>query len=205
MRFLLCLSLFCFSLSVHADTVQKMEGTFRDTVTLGALDKVTARTSEITLKVGETIKVGTLMIRVIRAWVSDPSEDPESKVFFDITEKKPKKELKTVFKGWMFASNPAVSALEHPVYDVWVKGVSGEKFDGDIPQSETIDPEISERIDDLIDQLMDSQSDDVNSSTEVIEGVESLLDHEINELGDVKKLQDVSVDTSSEDPNSTDW
>ena len=25
-----------------------------------------------------------------------------------------------LFTGWMFASSPAVSALEHPVYDVWV-------------------------------------------------------------------------------------
>ncbi|HBK91552.1 MAG TPA: hypothetical protein DDZ68_07785 [Parvularcula sp.] len=26
----------------------------------------------------------------------------------------------TVFSGWMFASSPALSALQHPVYDVWV-------------------------------------------------------------------------------------
>ena len=25
-----------------------------------------------------------------------------------------------IFRGWMFASSPAVNALEHPLYDVWV-------------------------------------------------------------------------------------
>ncbi len=75
----------CTSLELKADTIQKMEGTFKDTVKIGALDKVTARTSEITLKVGEAIKIGTLMIRALRAWKSNPEEDPESKVFFDIT------------------------------------------------------------------------------------------------------------------------
>jgi hypothetical protein len=28
--------------------------------------------------------------------------------------------VEALFSGWMFASSPALSALEHPVYDVWV-------------------------------------------------------------------------------------
>ena len=198
MRFLAALFIFCVSLTAQADTVQKMEGTFKDTVTIGALDKVTARTSEVTLKVGETIKVGSLIIRAIRAWVSNPSEVPESKVFFDVTEQKPGKDLKTIFKGWMFASNPAVSALEHPVYDIWGKGLSGSEFTDDIPQTESIDEETSEKIDDLIDQLMDPQTSDLNSSAEVIEGIDGLVDQEIKNLGEV---QNASVET----PDSPDW
>ena len=160
-----------FSVTAHGDTLQKMEGTFKDTVTLGALDKVTARTSDVTLKVGETIKIGTLMVRAIRAWTSNPSEIPESKVFFEITEIKTGQPFKMVFNGWMFASNPSVSALEHPVYDIWVKDVKGQEISGDIPQSGAIDEATSEKIDDLMDQLMDPETDDLNSAFEVIEGM----------------------------------
>ena len=31
-------------------------------------------------------------------------------------------EARQVFKGWMFASSPSVSGLQHPVYDAWVVG-----------------------------------------------------------------------------------
>ncbi|HST92198.1 MAG TPA: DUF2155 domain-containing protein, partial [Brevundimonas sp.] len=27
-----------------------------------------------------------------------------------------------IFRGWMFASSPAINGLEHPVYDAWVVG-----------------------------------------------------------------------------------
>lgn len=32
----------------------------------------------------------------------------------------PQAEGTNIFRGWMFASSPALNALEHPVYDVWV-------------------------------------------------------------------------------------
>jgi|GEM_PF-1227679 len=32
----------------------------------------------------------------------------------------PQAEGENIFRGWMFASSPALNALEHPVYDVWV-------------------------------------------------------------------------------------
>ena len=66
----------------------------------------------------------------------------------------------------MFASNPSVSALEHPVYDIWVKGVSGTKVEGDLPQTEALDEETSEKIDDLIDQLMTPDASDMSGALE---------------------------------------
>ncbi len=150
-----------------ADTTQKMEGSFRDTVVIGALDKVTARTSTIKIKVGETVKIGTLKVRAIRAWVSNPEEIPESKVFFEITEKK--EEVTEVFKGWMFSSSPSISALEHPVYDIWVIQVKGSQDESDLPTSQLIDEETNQRIDDLIDQLIDQSALDSNPADEGID------------------------------------
>lgn len=172
---LMAASLSLFPCMTKADTTQKLEGTFRDTIVIGALDKVTARTSTVILKIGETVKIGTLKVRAIRAWVSNPEEPPESKVFFEITEKKEaeKKEVKEVFRGWMFASNPAVSALEHPVYDIWVVEVKGPQDESDLPSSQLVDEETSQRIDDLIDQLIDQSSNELHRTDEAIDVIDT--------------------------------
>ena len=49
-----------------------------------------------------------------------PEETPESAAFLDISEIRVGEPTVTVYRGWMFASSPAIAAMEHPVYDVWV-------------------------------------------------------------------------------------
>jgi hypothetical protein len=97
----------------------------RDQAVLQALDKITARVSEMTVKVGETAQFGRLLIEVKACRVRPPEEPPEAAAFLEITdlgrrESRPSQ----AFRGWMFASSPAVSAMEHPVYDIWLAGCS---------------------------------------------------------------------------------
>lgn len=88
---------------------------------LQALDKVTGRISTLETPVGERAAFGTLTI-VPRACMKRPPEElPESAAFLEIDDEPPAGSLRRVFTGWMFASSPAVSAMEHPVFDVWVK------------------------------------------------------------------------------------
>lgn len=88
---------------------------------LQALDKILGRTSALEAPVGATVRFGTLDI-VVRACRTRPPEEPaDSLAFLEIGDQRPGEERRMVFRGWMFASSPAVSALEHPVYDVWVK------------------------------------------------------------------------------------
>ncbi|MCB1882783.1 MAG: DUF2155 domain-containing protein [Geminicoccaceae bacterium] len=98
-------------------------------VVLQALDKVTARVSELELPVGGEVAFGTLKIRASACLETPPTEPPESAAFLRIDAEAPKADAgtpagggspKPAFSGWMFASSPAVSALENPVYDVWV-------------------------------------------------------------------------------------
>jgi hypothetical protein len=89
------------------------------TVELQGLDKITARTKTFQASVGETVRFGGLVITVQACDRTPPTEPPESTVFLDIYEEKPGEERKDLFHGWMFASSPALNALEHPVYDVW--------------------------------------------------------------------------------------
>ena len=87
---------------------------------LQGLDKVTARISTIEAPVGETVRFGTLEIIARACDKRPPEEPPESAAFLDVWELRRGEPPTSVFRGWMYASSPALSALEHPVYDVWV-------------------------------------------------------------------------------------
>lgn len=89
---------------------------------LRGLDKITGRITTIVTPVGETVRFGTLAIIVRTCRTRPPEETPESAAFLDVTDLKPNQPPADVFRGWMFASSPAVSAMDHPVYDIWVMG-----------------------------------------------------------------------------------
>jgi hypothetical protein len=88
---------------------------------LQGLDKTTARVSRIEAPVDQSVHFGTLTITVRACVKRPPEEPPESAAFLVIDEVRPGGETavsKRVFSGWMFASSPAISALEDPIYDV---------------------------------------------------------------------------------------
>jgi hypothetical protein len=87
---------------------------------LEGLDKTTARVSEFLAPVGKPVEFGTLSI-VVRDCEKNPPEDtPENAAFVQIYEVRKGEEKARLFSGWMFSSSPALSALEHPVYDITV-------------------------------------------------------------------------------------
>jgi hypothetical protein len=85
---------------------------------LQGLDKITARVSKFEAPIGTPVRFGTLSIRVRDCEKNPPEDPPESAAFLEIDELRPGEVNLRVFSGWMFASSPALSALEHPVYDV---------------------------------------------------------------------------------------
>ncbi len=91
-----------------------------DTVLLQGLDKITARVSEIKVPVGGTVAFGALQITARACDKHPPEEAPEAAAFLEVVEVKPDEKPVQRFSGWMFASSPALSALEHPVYDLVV-------------------------------------------------------------------------------------
>jgi hypothetical protein len=82
------------------------------------LDKITARVSRFEVPVGTTANFFTLSILVRDCEKSAPEDRPENAAFVEIYENRPGEEKSRLFSGWMFSSSPALSALEHPVYDV---------------------------------------------------------------------------------------
>jgi hypothetical protein len=89
---------------------------------LRGLDNLNGTVEDIDMAVGETTRYGHLEITAEDCLV--PRSDPQGDAFAflqirDIREETPR------FSGWMFASSPALSALDHPRYDVWVLGCEG--------------------------------------------------------------------------------
>lgn len=89
-------------------------------VVLRALDKITARITEIELPVGEEARFGTLALKARYCRTRPPIEPPETFAYLEIDDIKRDDDRERVFEGWMVASSPALNPLEHSVYDVWV-------------------------------------------------------------------------------------
>ncbi|WP_300542471.1 DUF2155 domain-containing protein [Maricaulis sp.] len=94
-------------------------------VVLRGLDKVTARTRDFEIEIGETEQFGALAITAQYCRKRPPEETPETYAFLQIRDRRTDGfgvdvEGEQIFSGWMFASRPAQNPLEHAVYDVWV-------------------------------------------------------------------------------------
>jgi len=88
---------------------------------LQGLDKITARVSRFDAPIDQPVHFGTLVITVRACIKQPPEEPPNTAAFLEIDEVRTDANsaaTKLVFSGWMFASSPAISALEDPVYDV---------------------------------------------------------------------------------------
>ncbi len=97
-------------------------------VKLQGLDKSVGRTMTFEAKVGSTIQYGPLYIKIQACRKAPPIEKPESAAFLQIWEVPPGEEKSEwSFSGWMFASSPALSAMDHPVYDIWVLDCTGRE------------------------------------------------------------------------------
>lgn len=85
---------------------------------LQGLDKVAAKVSHIETRVGSSVTFGTLSIMVRDCETAPPDAPPDNAAFIQIYETPRGEQTKRLFSGWMFSSSPALSGLEHPVYDV---------------------------------------------------------------------------------------
>lgn len=87
---------------------------------LQGLDKVTGHISSLLAPAGETLEFGTLQITTRICHTRPPEETPEVTAFLEVSDSKQGEPPLHLFTGWMFASSPALNALEHPIYDIWV-------------------------------------------------------------------------------------
>jgi len=84
---------------------------------LRVLDKVTGIVSDVSLQAGTSKTVGLLRIEMNECRY--PSNNPSGDAYAALTVTYRDNSV-PVFSGWMIASAPALNAMDHPRYDVWV-------------------------------------------------------------------------------------
>lgn len=108
-------------------------------IVLRVLNKVTAQSQLLKFKPGETIAFGQLRILGVTCQASAPNSQSDYAALLDITEEMPTGQPpKPLFRGWMYASSPSITSLEHPVYDVTMAlcdiAPAGSKEESDKPK-----------------------------------------------------------------------
>ena len=96
--------------------------------TLGFLNKRNGLTRDLTLRPGQSIRIGRAIVRLRACEKTAPWElTPEQGAFVQllVNDRPPNRsgedQWKRVFSGWLFRESPSLNVVEHPIYDVWVK------------------------------------------------------------------------------------
>ena len=108
-----------FSLNAYSEKVNIINEKYAE---LNVLDKVSSKTSSITINIGEEIVFQNLLINVLKCQNSKFDDNPETTAYMQVTDLKSTNNNKVyIFNGWTFASSPSIRPFDHPVYDIWLK------------------------------------------------------------------------------------
>jgi hypothetical protein len=98
------------------------------------LDKITGRITKFDVYIGETVQFGALQITPRVCYTRPPTETQRTSVFVEVDQVSLKGQITRIFTGWMFADSPALNAIDHAVYDIWLDDCRQQT---DVPPPET--------------------------------------------------------------------
>ena len=84
------------------------------------LDKITGRITTFDVYMNETVQFGALQVTPRVCYTRPATEIQRTSVFVEVDQVSLQGTVKRIFTGWMFADAPALNAVDHPVYDVWL-------------------------------------------------------------------------------------
>ncbi len=85
------------------------------------IDKITGRIISFDVYVDETVQFGALQVTPRVCYSSPETDEPKTDSFVEVDEITLDRKIRRIFTGWMFAQSPGLNAVEHAVYDVWLK------------------------------------------------------------------------------------
>ena len=85
------------------------------------LDKITGRIITFDVYIDETVQFGALQVTPRVCYSRPITETPKTTSFLEVDEITLDRKIRRIFSGWMFADSPGLNAIEHPVYDIWLK------------------------------------------------------------------------------------
>ncbi|MDD3021642.1 MAG: DUF2155 domain-containing protein [Alphaproteobacteria bacterium] len=171
------------------------------TIRLRSLDKITARTLTFDAQVGSVIKFGDIYIKILTCRKPPPVEKTEAAAFLQIWQvDKVKDQSRWIFSGWMFASSPALSGMDHPVYDVWVIDCLGKDPEEVPPIEETGDKPLPDEGEVKADQVQEPEG---QPQAEIRDETDTSLDDAKTENGNgafKDVLDDLTGESNSDAP-----
>ncbi|MGB8817445.1 MAG: DUF2155 domain-containing protein [Rhizobiaceae bacterium] len=109
--------------SQEAAVEQQPEGSIKNPVAeFSGLDKITGRIISFDVYIDETVQFGALQVTPRVCYSRPSSATPRTTGFVEVDEITLDRKIRRIFTGWMFADSPGLNAVEHAVYDVWLKG-----------------------------------------------------------------------------------
>ena len=119
---LLLFSTYSFSTDVSSITEPKILWRNNiDFVEIKILDKVSSKTSKLTLDINKETKFENLIIKVLKCKNSEFDDNPEVTAYMQVQDITfDNNDQVFVFNGWTFSSSPSITLFDHPVYDIWL-------------------------------------------------------------------------------------
>lgn len=112
---------------VHAERIENPVAEFT------GVDKITGRIITFDVYIDETVQFGALQVTPRVCFSRPETEEPKTDSFVEVDEITLDRKIRRIFTGWMFAQSPGLNAVEHAVYDVWLKNC---KQKSDVPAPE---------------------------------------------------------------------
>ncbi len=106
----------CVSTPAHAARLENPVAEF------AGIDKITGRITSFDVYVNETVQFGALQVTPKVCYSRDETEAQKIDAFIEVDEITLDRKIRRIFSGWMFADSPALNAVEHAIYDVWLTG-----------------------------------------------------------------------------------
>ena len=104
---------------------------------LGLLNKRNGISRELTLRPGQAIRAGDVIVRLRACETSAPWEvQTLTGAFVQLDVRNTEGQFQRVFSGWLFKESPGLNTVEHPIYDVWPKSCAMTHPGGGEPASE---------------------------------------------------------------------
>ena len=101
--------------------ISKLYAVELDFAEIKILDKVSSKTSQLSLNIDQETTFENLIIKILRCKNSEFDDNPEITAYMQVQDVTLKNNDKVfVFNGWTFSSSPSISLFDHPVYDIWL-------------------------------------------------------------------------------------
>ena len=132
-RFLTAALAACAAGLVLAPSASKAARIENPVAAFSGIDKITGRIITFDVYVDETVQFGALQVTPRVCYSRPENEEPKTDSFVEVDEITLDRKIRRIFTGWMFAESPGLNAVEHAVYDVWLKAC---KQKSDVPAPE---------------------------------------------------------------------